>query len=425
VICVLPHNETHGRVTAYRSATEDNVENTLVRGTWMKTNAVPTDGDGDDGDHPRATKTTTNREYFRPLDPYEFRSALLGSSLKDGDWGFGYQGEPPTRAVPYTPNYPPAIFGSMGGKVYDFGNSDDGGVVENIPGFPTNGSPTNPQQPGFRSGELLLLSIGGRFIWPGVRVGFRRPIPDLPNNVSLVTLSVVPLVLEVSGDFTSPEESDYIVGKAGPNMARSDVVKMDKDRGRRTEEWRTSTTYFLRSRGDPILESIDQRVAALTRTPLPTHESYQVLRYRPSEKYSSHHDFFNPDLYKGDPGTMELIEGGRRNRLATVFMYLSDVESGGSTHFPRANYGPRPRSNECDESDFPPGMLVRPRKGKAIVFYNVRHDGQLDEYSLHGGCPVGEGVKWSANKWIWNGEIQFGEYGGVGKHLKEKRGRRK
>lgn len=29
-------------------------------------------------------------------------------------------------------------------------------------------------------------------------------------------------------------------------------------------------------------------------------------------------------------------------------------------------------------------------------------DGTLDPYSLHGGCPVLKGTKWSANVWLWN-----------------------
>jgi len=31
-----------------------------------------------------------------------------------------------------------------------------------------------------------------------------------------------------------------------------------------------------------------------------------------------------------------------------------------------------------------------------------RPDGSLDPMSKHGGCPVGAGVKWAANLWVWN-----------------------
>ena len=42
-----------------------------------------------------------------------------------------------------------------------------------------------------------------------------------------------------------------------------------------------------------------------------------MLRYEKTEKYSSHHDFFNPELYANDKHTQLLIEGGLKNRLAT------------------------------------------------------------------------------------------------------------
>jgi len=41
-------------------------------------------------------------------------------------------------------------------------------------------------------------------------------------------------------------------------------------------------------------------------------------------------------------------------------------------------------------------------KGKVIVFYSLKPDGSGDAYSLHSACPVKEGLKWAANKWVWN-----------------------
>jgi len=29
-------------------------------------------------------------------------------------------------------------------------------------------------------------------------------------------------------------------------------------------------------------------------------------------------------------------------------------------------------------------------------------DGNLDDLSLHGGCPVKAGIKWAANWWFWD-----------------------
>jgi len=43
---------------------------------------------------------------------------------------------------------------------------------------------------------------------------------------------------------------------------------------------------------------------------------------------------------------------------------------------------------------------VKPRKGDALLFFNLKPDGTTDSVSLHGGCPVIKGEKWSATKWI-------------------------
>ena len=50
---------------------------------------------------------------------------------------------------------------------------------------------------------------------------------------------------------------------------------------------------------------------------------------------------------------------------------------------------------------------VKPEKGKVIIFYSLLADGTGDHYSLHGACPVEEGIKWAANKWVWNDKMQF------------------
>ncbi|CAM9684953.1 unnamed protein product [Discosporangium mesarthrocarpum] len=39
------------------------------------------------------------------------------------------------------------------------------------------------------------------------------------------------------------------------------------------------------------------------------------------------------------------------------------------------------------------------------MFYSMRPDGQFDDFSLHGACPVTSGRKWAANKWVWTAPV--------------------
>jgi prolyl 4-hydroxylase len=255
---------------------------------------------------------------------------------------------------------------------------------------------------------IVLVFEGGQFLWPGVQIGFQRTVSlysimppgsvemkDKHRTATLETLSLIPLVLSVSG-FLSDDECDFIQTTAAPTMEYSEVTLMDKDVGRPASDFRTSQTGFLMG-DDEMLRDIDFRTASLVRVPVDHQEHVQVLRYGLKEKYDSHHDFFDAQLYKNDPSTLDLIKDGRRNRFATVFWYLSDVEEGGETVFPRFN-----KRREMSMKDCSGGLKVKPEKGKVIIFYSMTPNGKVDPYSLHGACPVESGLKWAGNKWIWN-----------------------
>ena len=51
-----------------------------------------------------------------------------------------------------------------------------------------------------------------------------------------------------------------------------------------------------------------------------------------------------------------------------------------------------------------PGIRYQPKRGHALLFYSMRADGELEELSMHGGCPVlsDTDAKWGANLWIWS-----------------------
>ena len=257
-------------------------------------------------------------------------------------------------------------------------------------------------------GELgmILAFEGGSFLWPGVRVGFLRnmtfPLTDAPPmKLQIETRSLQPLVVEISS-FLDEKDCQHIIDKALPHIEKSAVKHMDHDVGKPDAEWRTSSTYFMPS-DDDVLRNIDNRVSALTLIRKSHQELVQILRYEQGEKYVGHTDYFDVELYAKNQQIQQMTKQGLFNRLATVFFYLTDVEEGGQTNFPRTDGLPQPR----DFSDCSKGISVYPRRGRIIIFYSLHPSGETDEYSLHAGCEVKSGIKWSANKWIWNKPMDY------------------
>ncbi|OQR85475.1 hypothetical protein ACHHYP_11779 [Achlya hypogyna] len=247
--------------------------------------------------------------------------------------------------------------------------------------------------------ELVYVFEGGQFIWPGIRIGHKRTVPGLHGlgDVVLETLEMSPLVFAVE-EFLRDDEIDVILDLSMEHLAPSGVSFQDGDEGKSATEWRTSTTYFLPSHRHALVQGIDQRVEDLVKVPKTHQEDVQVLRYEHTQKYDHHTDYFPVANYQNSPDLIESIHHGFKNRMITVFWYMSDVAAGGHTIFPRAGGLPQPDSmKDCTK-----GLKVAPQKRKVIVFYSMLPNGENDPISLHGGCPVEDGVKYSGNKWVWN-----------------------
>jgi len=249
--------------------------------------------------------------------------------------------------------------------------------------------------------RTLIAFEGGKWIFPVVRVGFKRSVDaghPTGEKVVLETLSLKPVVLSVT-PFLTDDEIELIIDTAAPHMQDSPVALMDHDQGKDANNWRTSTQHWLSGR-IPTVDRIQQRAEALLKVPRNHQEgSVQVLRYRETQKYDAHNDYFDMAHYKNQPHLVKAYDNGHKNRLLTLFWYMSNVPEGGETQFPRAD-GRNFRGNfvKCQ------GLRVRPLKGTAVLFYSMLPSGELDEFSLHGGCPVlsKNHTKWAANQWVWN-----------------------
>ncbi len=177
-------------------------------------------------------------------------------------------------------------------------------------------------------------------------------------------------------DFLTSEECDYLIGLSSPRLKPSLTIS-PKDGSYRPEDYRSSSAAFFYFYEDPKITEIEERIARLTGIPVVHGEMLQVLHYDVSQEYVTHYDFFSPDR-----------EGGRHHlaltgqRIITVLLYLNQVEGGGETIFPKL------------------GLKIIPRRGQAIMFYNILADGSPDLMSCHAGLKVERGEKWLATKWL-------------------------
>ena len=81
---------------------------------------------------------------------------------------------------------------------------------------------------------------------------------------------------------------------------------------------------FLLRAQDAVVAAIEARIAAHTHIPASHGEGIQVLHYAPGELYEPHFDSFHEEFNQRNGG----------QRIATLLMYLTDVEEGGETVFP-------------------------------------------------------------------------------------------
>ncbi|MDE3154976.1 MAG: 2OG-Fe(II) oxygenase [Acidobacteriota bacterium] len=196
-----------------------------------------------------------------------------------------------------------------------------------------------------------------------------------PRTIYIDVLSLSPYVAYIP-DFLDDAECEHLVENARAKVTRS--VTVDAATGKLVEvETRSSDTMFFTRGETPVVKTIEERIAQLTRTPVTHGEGLQVIRYLPGQEYQAHFDFFDPDL----PGSRVVAEHGGQ-RVLTMIMYLNDVEAGGETHFPEI------------------GLTVSPRKRAAVLFYDCTPAGEIDRRTLHAGMPVVAGEKWISTKWV-------------------------
>ncbi|XP_051721211.1 prolyl 4-hydroxylase subunit alpha-2-like [Ctenopharyngodon idella] len=160
-------------------------------------------------------------------------------------------------------------------------------------------------------------------------------------------------------DIISDREIEILKNISRPQLSRSRIRHLG------VSKFRTSQSVFLEE-DNTVLARISQNIADITGLSMESAESLHVQNYGIGGRFEPHYDAWDDE----------------NGRTATFLIYMSDVEIGGATVFPKV------------------GVALKPKKGSAVFWYNLLKNGRVDLDTQHAGCPVLVGNKWVANKWI-------------------------
>lgn len=133
-------------------------------------------------------------------------------------------------------------------------------------------------------------------------------------------------------------------------------------------KWSYSTAFYP---GESKFSTMfAERIRQATGLRLENGGKFQITSYPQNVGYKNHTDC--------------VVEyNDKRDRFATILVYLRDVEEGGETKFPQL------------------GISVKPRKGLALIWNSMNSRGECDPTSLHNAAKVVKGHKFIIQRWYY------------------------
>mmetsp|Transcript_41738 Transcript_41738/g.87133 ORF Transcript_41738/g.87133 Transcript_41738/m.87133 type:complete len:389 (-) Transcript_41738:266-1432(-) len=122
-------------------------------------------------------------------------------------------------------------------------------------------------------------------------------------------------------------------------------------------------------------------------------EAPTVIRYEPDQILAPHYDA------NRSADTEDANRGGQT--LATLLVYLNDVEKGGLTRFGKLNAANGHSDKNVlvnDEKPRDEKLVIQPKRGDALLFFPADSRGQFDPRTEHEGMPAID-EKWIARIW--------------------------
>ena len=217
---------------------------------------------------------------------------------------------------------------------------------------------------------LLKRKIGIDYALPQASSG-------LPAVVALRTAQRLQAknleIFRIDG-FLTAQECDQIVSIINASeLTASSTYNVTKPAERIVNADRTSKTCYFGG-SSPLISDVESRICKTLGINNRHAEQIQGQKYEVGQEFRFHTDYFDPDLLKQDNS----ING---QRTWTFMIYLSDVEEGGYTSFPRAF---------CSSA---------PKTGTALVWNNLHSQasslnagdrGKENPFSSHAHYPRGK-----------------------------------
>lgn len=219
---------------------------------------------------------------------------------------------------------------------------------------------------------------------------------DGPLELTLKVASVAPRVFECE-NFLSDVEVQHLIDMANVY----NMTEEQKDGKRRLPKTSGYTNAWLRREMSPIMDAIYHRSADMMKI------DESLLRHRNEHEHSelnTHHSIAEATFLtkysvnqgyipRSDSTQTSIRNRYQPSRFATVMLFLNDVseDDGGDTVFPLAV-----NANNHD------GVRITPKKGKAVLFYNMLPDGNIDDRSQHSSEYMLSGEKWLGSFFVWD-----------------------
>ncbi|WP_276366286.1 2OG-Fe(II) oxygenase [Chryseolinea sp. H1M3-3] len=164
-------------------------------------------------------------------------------------------------------------------------------------------------------------------------------------------------------NFFSDEECDQLIQISKSEMKRSLVTNGYHSA---VSNRRTSYSATLRDMDQTLKDNIRLKSTQLLGDlPFEKFEEFQCVSYDKYQEFKAHFD-----------------AGKGMKRPYTILVYLNENFDGGETYFPLLD------------------LVVKPKKGKAIMFHNLEPDESINIYSFHAGLKVENGIKFACNIWV-------------------------